>query len=85
MTDKKAPRRAYRLALLLDADDAASMCSALQNLGTRILCGEVSTGVWGGYDNDAIYELLNDPEMTHAEYYRQLREQLEKVEAKPEA
>lgn len=72
-----APVRAFRLSLVLEADTREDMAHALQNLAHRILAEQVTTGVWGSPSDGAIYELLNDPAMSHDVYHQKLREYLD--------
>lgn len=50
-----APNRAFRLSLALEADTREDMAWALRNLAHRIECDQVTTGVWGGPSDGAIY------------------------------
>ena len=75
--DLKPPVRAFRLTLLLDADSRADMASALRNMADRVDRDQVTTGVWGGPSDGAIYELLADPAMTHDAYHAALRAYLD--------
>ena len=74
--ESKAPVRALRLTLALEADTQHDMAMALINLAARVDRGEVTAGCWGGPSDGAIYELLCDPGMTHAMYHQKLREHL---------
>lgn len=77
MTTPKAPHRAVRLTIAIEADTPHDMATALVNLARRIERNEVTTGVWGSPSDGAIYELLTDPEMTHDAYHRALRNYLD--------
>ena len=35
---------------------------------------QLSVGVYGGTDSGAIYELLHNPNQTHENYFREVRE-----------
>ena len=72
-----APVRAMRLSLALGADTREDMAWALRNLAHRIECDQVTTGVWGGPSDGAIYELLIDPLQSHDSYHAALRAHLD--------
>lgn len=72
----RAPARAFRLTLRLDADDRKELANALFNFADAVARGEVTTGVSGGPSSGSIYELLHDPSMTHDAYHAQVREYL---------
>lgn len=76
MAENTAPRRAYRLTLLLDTDSAGDLATALYNFACQVERGQVTTGVSGGPDSGSIYELLHDPGQTHEKYFEQVREYL---------
>ena len=80
----KAPIRAYRLTLKLDADTLSELASAMMNLSLRADRGELTRGVSGGPDSGYIYELLHDQAQTHETYFSQLREYLARKKAKAE-
>lgn len=66
------PKRACRLHLDLQADTPEAMESALRNIGLRLLMGELTTGVSGGYNSgyQYVYEQRDGP--SHDEYVAQL-------------
>lgn len=72
-----APTRALRLTIAIEADTDTDMANALRNLADRIERDQVTTGVWGGCSDGAIYELLRDPAMTHDAYHAALRAYLD--------
>ncbi len=74
---KSAPNRALRLSLALEADTREDMAWALRNLAHRIECDQVTTGVWGGPSDGAIYELLIDTSQSHDSYHAALRAYLD--------
>lgn len=78
---EKAPHRAFRLTLQLDADDRSALASALVHLADRVDRSEISTGVSGGPDSGWIYELLHDPAMTHEAYFEEVRAYLAQKKA----
>jgi hypothetical protein len=71
------PARAVRLTLKLDADDIGELSSALHNIADSAERGELTTGVSGGPSSGYIYELLQDPTITHDSYHAALREYLD--------
>lgn len=76
-----APHRAFRITLMLDADDRASMANALYNIARRVEREELSHDcISGGPDSGFICELLHDPAMTHAAYFEAIRGHLGKKE-----
>lgn len=77
----KAPQRAYRLTLKLEADTLSELASALMNLSLRADRGELTRGVCGGPDSGYIYELLINPAQTHETYFNQVREYLARKKA----
>jgi len=72
----RPPVRAYRLTLALEADTSVDMAMALRNLAHRVEREQVTTGVWGGPSDGAIYELLIDQSVTHDAYHAAIREYL---------
>lgn len=68
----KAPHRAFRLSIKLEADTRSDMASALINLAHRIEREQVTNGCWGSPSDGAIYELLSDPEITHDVFHASL-------------
>lgn len=84
----EAPKRAFRLTLRLDADSRVDLASTLENLALLVARDELTTGASGGYDSGYVYELLHDPDQTHEQYFKQLREYLDskyKDKAQPHA
>lgn len=76
--------RAVRLTLKLDADDIQELSCALRALADHAERGELTTGVSGGPCSGYIYELLQDPTMTHDAYHAALRAYLDsRREAQP--
>lgn len=73
---RPAPMRAVRLTLKLDADDMRELSYALRTIADHAERGELTTGVSGGPCSGYIYELLQDPEMTHDAYHAALRQYL---------
>ena len=72
----KAPVRAMRLTLKMDADTRSDLVSALMNFATQIEREEVTTGVSGGYNSGFIYEILDNPDQTHESYFKKLHDYL---------
>lgn len=75
--DLKPPVRAVRLTLLLDADDMHELSYALRTIADHAERGELTIGVSGGPCSGYIYELLQDPTMTHDAYHAALRAYLD--------
>ena len=71
-----APRRAFSLTMKLDADTREDLVHALHRMAEDIAREQVSSGVWGGPSDGAVYELLHNPHQTHHTYFTQLREYL---------
>ena len=71
-----APHRAIRLTLAMEADTLVGLAAALENLACQAERGELTMGASGGATSGYSYELLQDPEQTHALYFQQLREHL---------
>jgi hypothetical protein len=69
--------RAVRLTLKLDADDMRELSHALYTIAERAERGELTIGVSGGPCSGYIYELLQDPAMTHDAYHAELRAYLD--------
>jgi hypothetical protein len=61
----------------LDADTRIDMADALRRLAIGIEREEVTSGMWGGGSDGAIYELLTDPSMTHDAYHQALGKYLD--------
>jgi len=59
--------------MALEADTRTDMAWALRNLADRVEREQVTTGVWGAPSDGAIYELLDDPAVTHDSYHAALR------------
>lgn len=76
-----APMRAVRLTLKLDADDLHELACALYAIAHHAERGELTTGCSGGPDSGYIYELLQDPTMTHSAYHAALRTYLDGLKA----
>lgn len=72
-----APMRAVRLTLKLDADDMRELSYALRTIADHAERGELTIGVSGGPCSGYIYELLQDPTMTHDAYHAELRAYLD--------
>lgn len=72
-----APVRAVRLTLKLDADDLHELACALYAIAHHAERGELTTGCSGGPSSGYIYELLQDPTITHDSYHAALRAYLE--------
>lgn len=70
------PVRAVRLTLRLDADDLHELARALYAIGDNAERGELTVGCSGGPSSGYIYELLQDPTMTHDIYHQALRDYL---------
>lgn len=77
----QAPTRAVRLTLKLDADDMQELAWALHSIADRAERGEMTTGCAGGPSSGHIYELLQDPTMTHDAYHAALRAYLDGLKA----
>lgn len=75
------PTRAVRLTLKLDADDMQELAWALRNIADRAERGEMTTGCTGGPSSGYIYELLQDPTITHDSYHAALRAYLDGLKA----
>jgi len=75
--DQKPPARAVRLTLRLDADDMRELSYALRTIADHAERGELTTGMSGGPCSGYIYELLQDPTMTHDNYHAALRAYLD--------
>jgi hypothetical protein len=73
--------RAVRLTLKLDADDLQEMAWALRNMADRAERGEMTTGCTGAPSSGYIYELLQDPTITHDSYHSALRAYLDGLKA----
>lgn len=69
----QAPRRAVRLTLVMDADSRHDLASLLLSMAEQIERGQITTGVSGGYSSGSIYELTEDPTITHDDYFAQLQ------------
>ena len=78
-----APMRAVRLTLKLDADDMRELAHALCGIADRAERGELTIGVSGGPCSGYIYELLQDPTMTHDAYHAELRAYLDALKPPP--
>ena len=76
MSDAVALVRAFKLTLRLDADTRKGLVKALTQMARQIDRDQLSVGVYGGTDSGAIYELLHNPNQTHENYFREVREYL---------
>ena len=72
MADLKAPVRACRFVLDLQADTRQDLADDLYNLARRIERGELTKGLSGGYSSGYIYELTENEGPSHDEWYAQL-------------
>lgn len=77
------PMRAVRLTLKLDADDMRELSYALRTLADHAERGELTSGVSGGPCSGYIYELLQDPSMTHDAYHAAVRAYLDALKQPP--
>jgi hypothetical protein len=75
--------RAVRLTLKLDADDMRELSYALRTIADHAERGELTIGVSGGPCSGYIYELLQDPTMTHDAYHAELRAYLDALKQPP--
>lgn len=66
------PRRACVLQLELQADTPEEIEIALRDIGLRVLMGEITTGVSGGYSSGYIYSYEKRDGPSHDEYVQQL-------------
>lgn len=82
MSDLKLPVRAVRLTLRLDADDIQELARSLCRIADSAERGELTVGCCGGPDSGYIYELLQDPTMTHDAYHAALRAYLDERRTK---
>ena len=73
----RVPMRAVRLTLKLDADDMPELSHTLRAIADHAERGELTDGVSGGPCSGYIYELLQDPTMTHDAYHAALRAYLD--------
>lgn len=80
---RQAPMRAVRLTLKLDADDMRELSYALRTIADHAERGELTIGVSGGPCSGYIYELLQDPTMTHDAYHAELRAYLDALRQPP--
>ena len=78
-----APMRAVRLTLKVDADDMRELSYALRTIADHAERGELTIGVSGGPCSGYIYELLQDPTMTHDAYHAELRAYLDALRQPP--
>lgn len=78
-TSNAAPMRAVRLTMKVDADDMRELSYALRNIADHAERGELTTGMSGGPSSGYIYELLQDPSMTHDVYHAALRAYLDRL------
>lgn len=76
--------RAVRLTIKVDADNMRELSYALRNIADHAERGELTTGVSGGPCSGYIYELLQDPDMTHDAYHAALRDYLGSLKPKAE-
>jgi hypothetical protein len=81
MNELKPPRRACRLVLDMQADDRKALAGALFNLAHQIETGQSSKGVSGGYSSGYIYELVENDQPSHDEWYKDLKSYLEALDA----
>lgn len=80
----KAPERACRLQLDIQADTRDEMVRSLEYIATAIDRGELSTGCSGGVHSGWTYEYSQHPGPTHEEYCEQLKEYLARKRAEKE-
>jgi hypothetical protein len=71
------PVRAVRLTLKLDADDLQELAHALRNIADYAERDQLTIGCSGSPSSGYIYELLQDPAMTHTRYHAELRAYLD--------
>lgn len=69
----KAPERACRLQLDIQADTRDEMVRALEGIATAIDRGEMTTGCSGGVHSGWTYEYVERARPTHQEYHEQLK------------
>lgn len=75
----EGPVRAWRLTLKMDADSRNDLVRGLFNLMQAIERDEATTGVWGSPTNGCIYELVMNAQQTHDNYFREIRDYLDRV------
>lgn len=80
----KAPERACRLQLDIQADTRDEMVRALESIATAIDRGEMSTGCSGGVHSGWTYAYVESDSPTHAEYLEQLKAYLSATRAEKE-
>lgn len=80
----KAPERACRLQLDLQADTRDEVVRALEGIATSIDRGEISTGCSGGVHSGWTYEYVERAGPTHEEYHEQLKAYLAAKRAEKE-
>jgi hypothetical protein len=73
------PTRAMRLTLQLDADSMLDLVDALRDIANNAEHGRLTVGCCGAPRFGYIYELLNDPTITHDDYFNALRAYLDKA------
>jgi hypothetical protein len=83
--DDRPPQRACVLRLNLQADTREAVIDALNNIGIRIACEQMTTGVSGGYDSGYDYEYTESAEPSHDEYVKKLNAWLERKRQKGSA
>lgn len=72
----KAPRRAWTLTCVVGGDTKEDLMDAVTSLLDCMDRDELSIGIHGGPRNGAIYELLTNEDMTHAQYFKYVQEYL---------
>lgn len=80
----KAPERACRLQLDIQADTRDEMVQAIEYIATAIDRGEMSTGCSGGVHSGWTYEYVERAGPTHEEYHQQLKAYLAAKRAEKE-
>lgn len=75
-TELTKPQRAIRLTLAIESDSISELCDALIGISDQIERGELTTGVSGGCGSGYIYELLQDENQTHDNYFKELNDYL---------
>lgn len=80
----KAPERACRLQLDIQADTRDEMVQAIEYIATAIDRGEMSTGCSGGVHSGWTYEYVERAGPTYEEYHEQLKAYLAAKRAEKE-
>lgn len=84
MSEAPKPSRSFRLTLKLEADTREDLANALNQMAYQIDRDQLSVGVSGGPTSGAIYELLHNPNQTHENYFREVRQYLVAAKEKAE-